>query len=95
MVAVIDYRMGNLASVQNALAKAGSDSRIVSDPDELGKYDRAILPGVGAFGDAMAHLRQNGMDEAIRAFAASGKPMDDDRCRGSRSKIVSQCAGVG
>ncbi|WP_353661197.1 imidazole glycerol phosphate synthase subunit HisH [Hydrogenimonas sp. SS33] len=75
MVAIIDYNMGNLASVQNALAKVGSASRIVSDPDALKNYDRAILPGVGAFGDAMAHLRQNGMDEAVRTFAASGKPM--------------------
>jgi len=75
MVAIIDYNMGNLASVRNALAKIGAESEVVGDPDALKRYDRALLPGVGAFGDAMAHLKANGMDEAVKAFAASGKPM--------------------
>ncbi|WP_456450428.1 imidazole glycerol phosphate synthase subunit HisH [Hydrogenimonas sp.] len=75
MVAIIDYNMGNLASVRNALAKIGAESKVVGDPDEVQKFDRVLLPGVGAFGDAMAHLKANGMDEAIKAFAASGKPM--------------------
>jgi glutamine amidotransferase len=75
MVAIIDYNMGNLASVRNALAKIGADSEVVSDPDALERYDRALLPGVGAFGDAMAHLRADGMDEAVKSFARSGKPM--------------------
>ena len=74
-IAIIDYHMGNLASVRNALAKIGADSVLVSDPDEVEKYDRIILPGVGAFGDAMEHLKSSGMDRAIRAFAASGRPM--------------------
>ncbi len=75
MVAVIDYNMGNLASVRNALAKIGADSKVVSDPHEVAAFDRILLPGVGAFGDAMEHLRERGMDEAVREFAASGKPM--------------------
>ncbi|WP_457594229.1 imidazole glycerol phosphate synthase subunit HisH [Hydrogenimonas sp.] len=75
MVAVIDYNMGNLASVRNALEKIGSDSKIVSDPHEVKDCDRILLPGVGAFGDAMEHLRGSGMDEAVRDFARSGKPM--------------------
>jgi len=75
MIAVIDYNMGNLASVQNALAKIGANSKIISDPDDVKSYDKILLPGVGAFGDAMEHLRQNGMDEAIKEFAKSGKPM--------------------
>ncbi len=75
MVAVIDYNMGNLASVRNALEKIGCDSKIVSDPDEVGDFDRVLLPGVGAFGDAMEHLKRGGMDEAVREFAESGKPM--------------------
>ncbi len=75
MVAIIDYNMGNLASVKNALAKIGTESTVVADPDALAKYDRALLPGVGAFGDAMEHLRSNGMDDAVRDFAKSGKPM--------------------
>ncbi|BBG65086.1 imidazole glycerol phosphate synthase amidotransferase subunit [Hydrogenimonas sp.] len=75
MVAIIDYRMGNLASVRNALAKIGADSAVVSDPHEVKKYERVLLPGVGAFGDAMVHLRERGMDEAVKEFASSGKPM--------------------
>ena len=75
MVAIIDYNMGNLASVQNALAKIGADSKIVSKPDDVKKYDKVLLPGVGAFGDAMEHLHQNGMDSAVKEFAKSGKPL--------------------
>ncbi len=75
MVAIIDYNMGNLASVRNALAKIGAKSEVVADPDRLAAYDRALLPGVGAFGDAMVHLRREGMDDAVKSFAASGKPM--------------------
>jgi len=75
MIAIIDYNMGNLASVQNALTKIGAESEIVSDPDSVKKYDKVLLPGVGAFGDAMEHLRQNGMDKAVKEFAKSGKPM--------------------
>jgi glutamine amidotransferase len=67
--------MGNLASVINAFAKVGADATIESDPSELSQYDKLILPGVGAYGDAMEHLKENGMDEAVIAFAASGKPL--------------------
>ena len=75
MVAIIDYNMGNLASVRNAMEKIGHRSKVVSDPDELMRYPRALLPGVGAFADAMSHLKESGMDEAVKLFAASGKPM--------------------
>ncbi len=75
MIAVVDYNMGNLRSVQNAFLKMGKEVTIVSDPKEIQKYDKLILPGVGAFGDAMEHLKQNGMDEAIKIFANSGKPL--------------------
>lgn len=75
MIAVVDYNMGNLRSVQNAFLKIGKEVTIVSDPNEIQKYDKLILPGVGAFGDAMEHLKQNGMDEAIKIFAKSGKPL--------------------
>ena len=73
MVAIIDYGAGNLLSVQKALDYIGCDSRITADPAEIMAADGAILPGVGAFGDAMAHLRE-GPVEAVRAFAGSGKP---------------------
>jgi len=75
MIAVVDYNMGNLRSVQNAFLKIGKEVTIVSDPKEIQNYDKLILPGVGAFGDAMEHLKQNGMDEAIISFAKSEKPL--------------------
>ena len=74
MIAIIDYNMGNLRSVENALEKIGSKSKIVKDPQELSSYDKIILPGVGAFGDAMKHLKESGMQEAIVEFSNSGKP---------------------
>ncbi len=67
--------MGNLASVINAFKKTGADARLESDTSKLGQYDKLILPGVGAFGDAMEHLQRNGMDEAVKTFAQSGKPL--------------------
>jgi glutamine amidotransferase len=67
--------MGNLRSVKNALQKIGADAVIESDPEKFGHCDRMILPGVGAFGDAMEHLKKSGADEAVREFAASGKPL--------------------
>jgi len=52
MIAIVDYNMGNLASVQNAFAKLGCDTVIENDPQKFKEYDKLILPGVGAFGDA-------------------------------------------
>ena len=75
MIGIVDYNMGNLASVINAFAKVGADAALESNPSKLDNYDKLILPGVGAFGDAMAHLKSNGMDEAVKAFAATGKPL--------------------
>jgi glutamine amidotransferase len=75
MIAIVDYNMGNLASVQNAFAKLGKETVIESDPSKFKEYDKLILPGVGAFGDAMTHLRERNMTEALREYAASGKYM--------------------
>lgn len=75
MIAIVDYNMGNLASVKNAFAKLGEDTVVVSDPTEFKNYDKLILPGVGAFGDAMEHLRERNMIEALREYAKSGKYM--------------------
>jgi len=75
VIGIVDYNMGNLASVINAFAKVGADARLESDPSKLAQYDKLILPGVGAFGDAMEHLKSNGMDEAVKAYAKSGKPL--------------------
>ena len=75
MIGIVDYNMGNLASVINAFTKMGVDATLESDPSKLSQYDKLILPGVGAFGDAMEHLQSNGMDLAVKAFVASGKPL--------------------
>lgn len=75
MIGIVDYNMGNLASVQNAFATLGAQTVIESDPQKFGMYDKLLLPGVGAFGDAMEHLRARDMVEPLRAYAASGKPM--------------------
>ena len=75
MIGIVDYNMGNLASVINAFTKIGADTALESNPAKLEQYDKLILPGVGAFGDAMEHLKENGMDEAVIAFAKTGKPL--------------------
>ncbi|WP_286030919.1 imidazole glycerol phosphate synthase subunit HisH [Helicobacter pullorum] len=73
MLGIVDYNIGNLASVQNAILKVGESVKIESDPSKLKDYDKIILPGVGAFGDAMEHLQKSGMQEAILDFVKSGK----------------------
>jgi glutamine amidotransferase len=75
MIALIDYNMGNLSSVLNAFDKIDEKIELVSNPDKIKNYDKVILPGVGAFGDAMEHLEQRGLDSAIKDFAKSGKYM--------------------
>jgi len=75
VIGIVDYNMGNLASVINAFAKVGVDASLESDPAKLSQYDKLILPGVGAFADAMKHLKSNGMDEAVKKFAQSRKPL--------------------
>ena len=75
MIAIIDYNMGNLASVHNACKLIGINADIVSDPTKLKEYDKVILPGVGAFKDAMESLKKTNMIDSIKDFASSGKPM--------------------
>lgn len=67
-VGVVHYNMGNIASVLNSLSFLGLAAEAFSDPDKIGYFDKIILPGVGAFPDAMGHLKQNGFDEAIKDF---------------------------
>lgn len=75
MIAIIDYGMGNLHSVSKAIERLGYDYVISHDHDVIMAADGAILPGVGAFGDAMDNLRATGMDAVTKEFAASGKPL--------------------
>ncbi|MCE9527560.1 MAG: imidazole glycerol phosphate synthase subunit HisH [Planctomycetales bacterium] len=73
-IAIIDYQMGNLRSVQKGFEKVGHEAMITSDPAELAKAERIVLPGVGAFGDAIAELRRRKLVEPIKEAIASGKP---------------------
>lgn len=75
MIGIVNYNMGNLASVMNAFAELGIKAEVQSDPEKFASYDKLFLPGVGAFGDAMSHLRKSGADIAIKEFATTGKPM--------------------
>lgn len=74
MIALVDYGMGNLRSVEKALARVGADVRIVSDRNSVLVADALVLPGVGAFGDCMANLEKIGLVEAIREFIATKRP---------------------
>ncbi len=75
MIAIIDYGMGNLASVQNAFLKVGYPTRITSHPEEILAADKVVLPGVGAFGDAIHNLRQRGIDQTIRQVVEQHTPL--------------------
>lgn len=75
MVGIIDYNIGNLASVYNACHLLDAKAQIVKDPEHLKDFDKIILPGVGAFGDAMDHLKTTGMLESVKEYAKSGKAM--------------------
>lgn len=75
MICIIDYGMGNLHSVQNALEHLGLSSKISSSPEDLQAADRLILPGVGAFPDAMAALGRTGLDEEILRQCRAKKPL--------------------
>jgi glutamine amidotransferase len=74
MLAIIDYQMGNLRSVQKGFEKVGHAATITSDPAVLAEADKIVLPGVGAFGDAMAELRRRDLVGPIREAIDAGKP---------------------
>jgi imidazole glycerol-phosphate synthase subunit HisH len=73
-IVIIDYQLGNLFSVRQALHNIGLEVVVSKDPEELKTADAAVLPGVGAFGDAMNNLRSQGLDEGIHEHIATGKP---------------------
>ena len=74
MIAIVDYGMGNLRSVQKAFQYLGLDARIGSDRSLLSDASHIVLPGVGAFADAAAALRRTGLDGEIKRQTATGKP---------------------
>lgn len=75
MIAIVDYKMGNLASVRKALEYIHRECRITDDPDFIRDSDALILPGVGAYAPAMEALRAKGLDSVVKDFASSGKPV--------------------
>lgn len=74
MIAVVDYKKGNLLSVERGLCAAGGDARITADAAEIAAADAIVLPGVGAFADAAATMNELGQMEAIRQRIAAGVP---------------------
>lgn len=74
MIAVIDYDAGNIKSVEKALIHLGQEVRITDNAQEILSADKVVLPGVGAFGDAMENLKRRGLDEVIRETAQKGTP---------------------
>lgn len=75
MIGIIDYGMGNLGSVANAFEHLGWTHCLVSQPSAMAACDRLVLPGVGAFAQAMANLERGGWPEALRQEAKTGKPL--------------------
>lgn len=75
MIAIIDYDAGNLKSVEKALALLGQESTVTRDRKEILGADKVILPGVGAFGDAMEQLKKYELDRVIREVAGEGRPL--------------------
>jgi len=73
-IAIIDYQMGNLRSVQKGFEHVGHVANITSDIRELARADKVVLPGVGAFGDAMAELKRRDLVQPIKDAIESGKP---------------------
>lgn len=73
-IVVVDYHKGNLLSVARGLSEVGGEAEVTDDPARIARAAGVVLPGVGAFEDAMAYLRQSGQDEAILAAIGRGVP---------------------
>ena len=75
MITIINYGLGNLHSVQKAVAFVGGNALVSNDPYEILAADKVILPGVGAFADGMAGLESRGLVQVVKEFVVSGKPI--------------------
>ncbi|HEY8891841.1 MAG TPA: imidazole glycerol phosphate synthase subunit HisH [Clostridium sp.] len=99
MIGIVDYGVGNLNSVQNALNSMNIKSIISSSAEEISKCRSIIVPGVGAFPDAMENMKNSGLDKVIKAAAKEGKPILGI-CLGMQlffeeSDEVEKCEGLG
>jgi glutamine amidotransferase len=75
MIAIVDYGVGNVRSVERALAHAGAYPQLTADPDELDGADGIVLPGVGAFGPALEKLKATGLGDRVVELARRGTPI--------------------
>jgi len=75
VIVIVDYGMGNLRSVQKALERVGGEARVSDRPEDVARAERLVVPGVGAFGDAMRALEERGLVEPIREFVRRGRPV--------------------
>ena len=75
MIAIVDYGVGNLFSLRSSFAAIGADAVVTADEKVLRNADKIILPGVGAFGDAAAKLRESGLADVVIDEAKNGKPL--------------------
>jgi glutamine amidotransferase len=75
VIAIVDYGVGNVRSVERALAHVGAEPKLTADPDELERADGVVLPGVGAFAPALQKLSEQGLGRRIVELAAKGKPL--------------------
>src|SRR5262249_33164289 len=75
MIAIIDYGVGNLRSVEKALQAVGVEAAVTSDRIRIREADRLVLPGVGAFGECVTRLRKSKLDDLVLEAAAQGKPV--------------------
>jgi len=75
VIAIVDYGVGNVRSVERALAHVGAEPKLTADPDELERADGVVLPGVGAFAPALQKLSEQGLGRRIVELAGKGKPL--------------------
>ncbi|BCM91178.1 imidazole glycerol phosphate synthase subunit HisH [Abditibacteriota bacterium] len=75
MITILDYSVNNLRSVQKAFEHLGHQTQVTSDADEIARAEKLVLPGVGAFGEAMRNLEAKGLIDPVVAHAQSGKPL--------------------
>jgi glutamine amidotransferase len=75
VIAIVDYGMGNRRSVEKAFERVGAEPLLTADPETIILADGVVVPGVGAFPEAMRRLRESGLDEVLRDRAAAGRPL--------------------
>lgn len=75
MLAIVDYGVGNLFSLRSSFGCIGAQATVTSDAKEILRADKVVLPGVGAFGDAVRKLRESGLFDVVKSVAEEGKPL--------------------